>query len=126
MASDERRGLTETWRVYRRHLPALETKDNRQAARSTRRIIEFALTRLRDFGCFVPVPGTGEPTWQPTRRYQVMVQQLAAGELYELVQGALAARREATTRGQAPPAEAVPGEIASIPIDQATKLREGL
>ncbi|MDP2871690.1 MAG: hypothetical protein Q8P31_04045 [Bacillota bacterium] len=90
MASDERRGLTEAWRVYLRHLAIVETKDNRQAARSTRRIIEYALTRLRDFGCFVQVAAPGDAAWQPTRRYQVMVQQFAATHLYELVQEALA------------------------------------
>jgi len=90
MASDERRGLTEAWRVYLRHLAIVETKDNRQAVRSTRRIVEYALTRLHDFGCFVQVSGTGDAAWQPTRRYQVMVQRFAASYLYELVQEALA------------------------------------
>jgi hypothetical protein len=89
-ASDERRGLTEAWRVYRRFVTAQETKDSRQAPRSTRRIIGFALERLREFGCFVQVASVETGVWQPTRRYQVMVQRLAASQLYELVQEALA------------------------------------
>lgn len=116
-ASDERRGLTEAWRVYLRHLAAVETKSGHQAARSTRRIIEYALGRLREFGCFVQVSGAIGATggaadaaavaWQPTRRYQVMVQQFAASYLYELVQEALA---RGTGAGRAaPPGAGVTG-----------------
>jgi hypothetical protein len=84
-ASDEARGLIEAWRVYLRRLDTMETRDSRKAMRATRRVIEYALDRLREFGCFTQVREGDEPAWQPTRRYQVMVQQLAATALFQLV-----------------------------------------
>jgi hypothetical protein len=88
-ASDESRGLIEAWRVYLQRLDTMETRDSRQARRSTRRIIEYSLERLREFGCFTQVRQGGEQTWQPTRRYQVMVQQLAGTRLFQLVRESL-------------------------------------
>jgi hypothetical protein len=57
--------------------------------RATRRIIEYALDRLREFGCFTQVHQGADTAWQPTRRYQVMVQQLAGTSLFQLVREAL-------------------------------------
>lgn len=88
-AADEHRGLIEAWRVYLQRLEAMETRDSRKAMRATRRIIEYALDRLREFGCFTQVHQGSEPAWQPTRRYQVMVQQLAATALFQLVREVL-------------------------------------
>lgn len=88
-ADDARRGLMEAWRVYMQRLDTLETRDSRKASRSTRRIIEYALDRLRELGCFTQVRRDGEPGWQPTRRYQVMVQQLAGTALVQMVREAL-------------------------------------
>jgi hypothetical protein len=102
-ASDERRGLIEAWRVYMRRLDTMETRDARKAVRSTRRVIEYSLDRLREFGCFTQVRlGIGELGWQPTRRYQVIVRQLASTALYQLVREALDRKtdaREALDRG---------------------------
>lgn len=123
-ASDERRGLTEAWRVYVRHLPAVETKGGHQSARSTRRIIEFGLNRLREFGCFVQVRGSGDEAWQPTRRYQVMVQQFAAGYLYELVQEALAVaecgKSEAPSEAGTDAVPSAPGTVPSTAVAVGT------
>lgn len=88
-ADDERRGLIEAWRVYMQRLDTMETRDSRKAMRATRRIIEYALDRLREFGCFTQVRQGAETAWQPTRRYQVMVQQLAGTTLFQLVRDAL-------------------------------------
>ncbi|NVJ14322.1 hypothetical protein [Myxococcus sp. AM010] len=88
-ADDERRGLIEAWRVYMQRLDTVETRDSRKAMRATRRLIEYALERLREFGCFTQVRQGSETTWQPTRRYQVMVQQLAGTALFQLVRDAL-------------------------------------
>lgn len=88
-ADDERRGLIEAWRVYMQRLDTMETRDSRKAMRATRRIIEYALDRLREFGCFTQVRQGAETAWQPTRRYQVMVQQLAGTSLFQLVREAL-------------------------------------
>lgn len=89
-ASDEERGLIEAWRVYQRRSEAMETKDARKGTRTTRRIIEHGLERLREFGCFTAIRQGGEPAWQPTRRYQIMVQELAATRLYEHIRVVLA------------------------------------
>jgi hypothetical protein len=88
-ASDEKRGLIEAWRVYMQRVDMLETRDARQAMRATRRIIEYSLERLREFGCFTQITQSGERAWQPTRRYQVMVQQLAGTMLFQLVRDAV-------------------------------------
>jgi hypothetical protein len=88
-AADERRGLIEAWRVYMQRLETLETRDSRRAMRATRRVIEFSLDRLREFGCFTQVRQGTQTAWQPTRRYQVMVQQLAGTTLFQLVRDAL-------------------------------------
>lgn len=88
-ASDEERGLIEAWRVYQRRSEAIATKDARKGTRSTRRIIEHGLERLREFGCFTAIRQGRESAWQPTRRYQIMVQELAATRLYEHVRAVL-------------------------------------
>jgi hypothetical protein len=87
-ASDEVRGLVEAWRIYLRRLDTMETRDGRQGMRATRRIIGYALDRLRELGCFTQVREGGEPAWQPTRRYQVLVQQMAGSAAFELVRQA--------------------------------------
>lgn len=88
-ADDEARGLIEAWRVYLQHLDTMETRDTRKAMRATRRVIEFSLERLREYGCFTQVRLGSEAAWQPTRRYQVLVQQLAGTKLFELVRQSL-------------------------------------
>lgn len=88
-ANDEHRGLIEAWRVYLQRLDAMETRDSRKAMRATRRIIEYSLDRLREFGCFTLVQQESETAWQPTRRYQVMVQQLAGTALFQHVREVL-------------------------------------
>jgi hypothetical protein len=88
-ASDEKRGLIEAWRVYLQRVDAMDTRDARRAPRATRRVIEFSLERLREFGCFTCISSNGEPAWQPTRRYQILVQQLAATKLFQIVREAI-------------------------------------
>lgn len=88
-AADESRGLAEAWRMYLRRLEIVETRDSRKAMRATRRVIEYSLERLRELGCFTQVRQGGEQAWQPTRRYQVLVQQLAATSIFQLVRDAL-------------------------------------
>lgn len=90
-ATDERRGLVEAWRVYMQRLETLETRDSRRAMRATRRIIEYSLDRLREFGCFTQVSQGTAAAWQPTRRYQIVVQQLAGTSLLQLVREAIEA-----------------------------------
>lgn len=95
-ADDENRGLVEAWRVYMQRLDTMETRDSRKAMRATRRIIEFSLDRLREFGCFTQVRLGPNTAWQPTRRYQVIVQQLAGTAVFQLVREVLDAPPAAT------------------------------
>jgi hypothetical protein len=98
-ANDEHRGLIEAWRVYLQRLDAMETRDSRKAMRATRRIIEYSLDRLREFGCFTQVRQESETAWQPTRRYQVMVQQLAGTALFQHVRELLDASSRRNSAG---------------------------
>lgn len=82
-------GLYEAWRVYNSRSPARETPDKRQAARTTRRIIETNLELLHEWGCFMRTPTEG--AYQSTWRYQVLVKELAAtsahAKVRELLEG---------------------------------------
>ncbi len=82
-ASEEEERLIEAWRVYNNRFATKETRDGRRSRRSTLAIIEYALTKLRSVGCFLTVDKEGKPHWQPTRRYNVMVQELASTALHE-------------------------------------------
>lgn len=85
--SDERARLIEAWRVYHDRIASAEPSGGARPRRATMAIIEFGLERLREFGCFVRVDQQGKSAWQPTRRYNVMVQELAASALFEEVEG---------------------------------------
>lgn len=98
-ADDMENGLYDAWRVYANTLAARETKDNRQTSKTTRRIIEFNLLRLKDFGCFTETRYNGKQAWQPTRRYNVLVTELAAFRLYTTVTDILNKDREPLTSG---------------------------
>lgn len=96
-ADDELRGLTEAWRVYLRLQPGSASKRSGGGRRTTtHRAIERAFERLREFGCFVQSSRGQDIVWQSTRRYQVMVQKLAATRIFAIVQQALADESEAT------------------------------
>jgi hypothetical protein len=97
-ADDIRRGLLEAWRVYEARPSARETPDGRQGLGTTRRLIETHLEKLREVGCFTRVTREGVPAYQPTWRYQVQVQQFAAGELFQAVQELLQAPATAASK----------------------------
>ena len=82
---DIRTGLYDAWRVYDNALSARETKDGREVRSTTPRIIKYNLERLKEFGCFTPTRYAGKEAWQPTRRYNVLVQELAASRLFDEV-----------------------------------------
>ncbi len=86
---DLNEGLDEAWRVYQNRYAAKETKDRRRSKGSTRRIIEYGLDKLKDFGCFVECKVEKKRAWQPTRRYNVLVQELAASRLFSQVKRVL-------------------------------------
>ncbi|MGI5830587.1 MAG: hypothetical protein ACOX8U_10555 [Bradymonadia bacterium] len=101
LADDEQTGLYDAWRVYDNRYAAKETKDNRQVSSSTRRIIEFNLNKLKEFGGFLETKLGKTPAWQPTRRYNVLVQELAASRLFEKVNHILNKERQTDTLAEA-------------------------
>ena len=82
---DIRTGLYDAWRVYDNTLASRKTEDGRESRSSTLRIIRYNLERLKEFGCFTETRYAGKEAWQPTRRYNVLVQELAASRLYDEV-----------------------------------------
>lgn len=82
---DVRTGLYDAWRVYDNTLASRETKDGRESRGSTLRIIKYNLERLKEYGCFTETRYAGKEAWQPTRRYNVLVQELAASRLFDEV-----------------------------------------
>jgi hypothetical protein len=83
-------GFEEAWRVYLRRLDAMETKDGSSARRTTRRLVETNLERLREHGGFLRDTRGEEPAYQPTYRYQALVRELAANEALRRVRDVLA------------------------------------
>jgi hypothetical protein len=83
-------GFEEAWRVYARRLDAMETKDGSSARRTTRRLIETNLERLREHGGFTRDLRGDEGTYQPTYRYQALVRELASSEALRRVRDVLA------------------------------------
>lgn len=82
---DVRMGLYDAWRVYDNTLATRMTQDGRESRTSTHRIIRYNLERLKEFGCFTETRYSGKDAWQPTRRYNVLVQELAASRLFDEV-----------------------------------------
>ncbi len=82
---DVRTGLYDAWRVYNNTLATKVDQNGRESRGSTRRIINYNLERLKEFGCFTETRYGGKEAWQPTRRYNVLVQELAASRLYDEV-----------------------------------------
>ena len=85
-------GFEEAWRLYARRLDAMETKDGSSARRTTRRMIETNLERLREHGGFMRETRGEEASYQPTYRYQALVRELAANDALRRVRDALAQR----------------------------------
>lgn len=81
----EEAGFHEAWRVYQRRLSVMETGDGRKASRSARRMIEYGLDRLREFGCFTKESRDSQIFYQPTWRYQTLVKELAADAAYRRI-----------------------------------------
>ena len=80
---DVRAGLYDAWRVYDGTIASRQTADGRESRGTTTRIIKYNLERLKEFGCFTETRYAGKEAWQPTRRYNVLVQELAASRLYD-------------------------------------------
>ena len=113
---DVRTGLYDAWRVYDNTLAKRETKDGREARNSSRRIIKYNLERLKEFGCFTETRYAGKEAWQPTRRYNVLIQELAASKLFDEVLK--------IKNGGAAPEDAFADDLASdtpaeeVPVDE--------
>ena len=82
---DVRTGIYDAWRVYDGTLAVRETKDGREASSTSTRIIKYNLEKLKEYGCFSETRYAGKEAWQPTRRYNVLVQDIAASRIYDEV-----------------------------------------
>ncbi len=86
LASEEQlAGLYSAWRVYSNRPSVMETRDERRGARSTLAMIEHGLEFLRRQGCFTRSSHQNKQVYQPTRRYQLMAQELMVSQLYSAV-----------------------------------------
>ena len=85
MITEEGCAIEDSWQVFRRRVEASDSKDERQSLRTTRRLIDFAFERLRQFGCFIKDARSDPPRYQPTYRYQVQVRELAATRIYRAI-----------------------------------------
>jgi hypothetical protein len=83
IASDEESGLHEAWRVYLAHVSDHQTKTNSSGPKTVRRAIERNLAKLLELGCLRKQ--SGDDVYQSTWRYHVLVQDLAATEIYQQV-----------------------------------------
>ena len=83
-------GFEEAWRIYARRMEAMETRDGSAARRTTRRLVESSLEKLREHGGFVRDNRGEEAAYQPTYRYQALVRELAANEALKRVRDVLA------------------------------------
>lgn len=79
-------GLEEAWRLYLRRVAVQETQGERRAPRTTHRLVEYGLDRLREFGCFQREGDGPDAEWRATYRYGVLVERLAATTAWEAVQ----------------------------------------
>jgi hypothetical protein len=82
-------GFEEAWRIYARRLDAMETRDGSSARRTTRRLVESNLEKLREHGGFVRDNRGEEAVYQPTYRYQALVRELAANDALRRVRDVL-------------------------------------
>lgn len=89
-AGDVDAGLEEAWRIYRKLPQVKENRDGRRSSYSVLGYIDFGLERLRQFGCFVKLGEGDRATWQATRRYRLLVVELAQSPLFGQVHDALA------------------------------------
>lgn len=83
VTAEERAAMLEpAWRLVMRTPDVRDTTDGRAGARTSRGRIKALLERLEELGAFQRTTARGEAAWRPTYRWQVQVQQLAAGELW--------------------------------------------
>jgi len=88
-ANDRASGFHEAWRVYRDKVSTKATENARASTTTTRRMIEQGLEFLRKQGCFThPLQGS-QHEYQPTWRYQVMIQEWSATHIYDTVRSLL-------------------------------------
>lgn len=82
------------WRLYLRMPAARETGDGRAAARTTTRMIAYAMESLADHGLFEKESDEDGGTYRALSRYRVQVRELAASEAWRLLAEARHEREE--------------------------------
>jgi hypothetical protein len=82
LAHTEAAGLYGAWRVYKQRPP---DGSRRGAMKGTKFLIEDAFEFLIRNGCMQRTRYMGQPAFQPTQRYRILVQDFAAEPLYSAV-----------------------------------------
>jgi len=75
-------GIQEAWRVYESRPAVRKMKSGQHSKDSTHGLIYKHLQLLANQGCFTVVGPKEAPSFRPTLRYQLLVKELAATELY--------------------------------------------
>jgi hypothetical protein len=75
-------GIQEAWRVYESRPAIKKTKNGNFTKDSTHGLIQKHLQLLASHGCFTQTGAKEKLAWRPTLRYQILVKDLAATELY--------------------------------------------
>ncbi len=87
--ADRAAGLYEAWRVYREKASVKATENARVSPTTTRRMIEQGLEFLRKQGCFTLRSQGNSQEYQPTWRYQIMIQEWSATHIYDVIRSLL-------------------------------------
>ncbi len=85
-------GLEPVWKHLDRIPDVRDTADGRAGARTSRQKIRRLLDRLTDLGAFTTTTVHGAEAWQPSYRWQVQVQEVAATSIWEEVRQVLLAQ----------------------------------
>ena len=76
-------GIQEAWRVYESRPAIKKTKNGNFTKDSTLGLIQKHLQLLTSHGCFTQAGAKEKLAYRPTLRYQILVKDLAATELYQ-------------------------------------------
>jgi hypothetical protein len=91
LLDDVEAGLYEAWRVYRDKTQAKKTEDGRVSSATIQGQITRGLNFLEERGCFRLKE---QKRYQPTWRYQTMVQEWSASRTYDIVRSLLTPQSE--------------------------------
>lgn len=85
-------GLDEGWRAYQNRVATKTTSDGRASASTTLQMIRRAFLTLQQHGCISIVSRNGKEVYQPTWKYQVMIQEESVVRLVNIVRMLIATK----------------------------------